>query len=172
MKRLTKAECENAATELAKIAFDKKIEEAGEKLKKVGDELITLLIPMPLLACLREYKEYFTDKSNRIVVRSRATTYSSAICCTANDVNPIGERKIFLIDDKTYKYVQGLRDEERSLRRKKENYKTEVSDVLYALRTKRRIEESFPEALPYLSFDDEKSNLPAPKFDNLRSLLK
>lgn len=172
MKRLTKTECEYAATELAKIAFDKKIEEATEKLKKVGDGLITLLIPMPLLACLREYDKYFTDKSNRIAIRSRATTYSDVIYCPTNDINPLGERKIFLIDDKQYKDVQRLRDEERSLRRKKENYKDNVTDALYTLRTKRRIEESFPEALPYLMFDDGKSNLPAPKFDNLRSLLK
>lgn len=170
MKRLTKAEWGYAAEELAKLAFDKKIEKATEKLRRMGDGLIGLLIPMPLLTCLREYEVYFTDKSRRIPVRSRATTWSDVIYCPTNDINPLGERKIFLIDDKVYKDVQRLREEERSLRRNKENYKTEVTDALYVLRTKRRIEESFPEALPYLNFDE--TNLPAPKFDNLRSLLK
>ncbi len=170
MKRLCKAECEYAAEELAKIAFDKKIDEVREKQKKNGDMLIKLLIPQPLLLLSRDYAEYFIDKENRIPIRSRATTWSDTINCPANDINPFGGRKVFLVDDKLYKEIQKVRDEKRTLRRKRENYKTEVTDALYTLRTKRRIEESFPEALPYLNF--EETNLPAPKFDNLRSLLK
>lgn len=44
--------------------------------------------------------------------------------------------------------------------------------ALLALRTKQKIEESFPEALPYLDFDDGKTNLPVPKYEELRNLLK
>lgn len=62
MKRLTKTACEYAATELAKIAFDKNIEDATEELKKVGDELINTLIPKPLMALSKEYSDLFIDK--------------------------------------------------------------------------------------------------------------
>lgn len=50
MRRLTKLYCERAATKLAEIAFDKKIEEVTEKLKKVGDGLVDAYIPKPLMA--------------------------------------------------------------------------------------------------------------------------
>lgn len=50
--------------------------------------------------------------------------------------------------------------------------KEDVTAALWALRTKQKIEESFPEALPYLDFDDGKTNLPVPKYEELRNLLK
>lgn len=84
----------------------------------------------------------------------------------------MGERKVFLIDNKTYNELKSLVDKRRNLFNRKQQYEEDVSEAIWALRTKRRIEESFPEALPYLDFDDGKTNLPAPKYEELRNLLK
>lgn len=172
MERLTKAACEYAATELSKIAFDKKIKETTEKLKKIGDELINTCIPKPLMALYNEYPDFFIDKVKTIPVRSEKTRYfSDIIYVPSNIINPLGERKVFLIDVKTYDKLKSL-DVRRNLANSKQKYKEDVSEVLWVLRTKRKIENSFPEALPYLGFDDGKTNLPVPKYEELRNLLK
>lgn len=62
--------------------------------------------------------------------------------------------------------------QQRNLSNRKQKYKEDVTAALWALRTKQKIEESFPEALPYLDFDDGKTNLPVPKYEELRNLLK
>ena len=50
MRRINKDDCRNAANELSKIAFDKKIEEIGEEFKVIGDKLVNAYIPKPLIA--------------------------------------------------------------------------------------------------------------------------
>lgn len=176
MRRLTKLYCERAATKLAEIAFDKKIEEVTNKLKKVGDGLVDAYIPKPLMALSKEYSDLFIDKKGIIPVRSeQARYYSDTIYVPSNIVNPLGERKIFFIDNKTYNELKSLVDERRNTFNRKEKYKNDVSEALWELRTKRKIENSFPEALPYLDFDDGKNNLPslpASKCEELRKLLK
>lgn len=84
----------------------------------------------------------------------------------------MGERKVFFIDNKTYEELKSFVDKRRNLSNRKQKYKEDVTAALWALRTKQKIEESFPEALPYLDFDDGKTNLPVPKYEELRNLLK
>ena len=173
MRRINKDDCGNAAVKLSNIAFDKKIEEIDEEFKVIGDELVNAYIPKPLIALSKEYSDLFIDKKGIIPVRSeQARYYSETIYVPSNIVNPLGERKVFFIDNKTYKELKSLVDKKRNLLNRKQQYKKDVIEAIWALRTKRRIEESFPEALPYLDFDDGKTNLPAPKYEELRNLLK
>ena len=173
MRRINKDDCRNAAKKLSDIAFDKKIEEINEKFKVIGDELVNACIPKPLIALSKEYSDLFIDKKGIISVRSeRKGYYLDTIYVPSNIVNPLGERKVFFIDDKIYNELKSLVDKRRNLLNRKTKYKEDVSEALWVLRTKRKIEESFPEALPYLDFDDGKTNLPAPKYEELRNLLK
>lgn len=173
MRRINKDDCRNAAKKLSDIAFDKKIKEIEEEFKVIGDELVNAYIPKPLIALSKEYSDLFIDKKGIIPVRSeQARYYSDTIYVPSNIVNPLGERKVFFIDNKTYKELKSLVDKKRNLLNRKQQYKEDVIEALWALRTKRRIEESFPEALPYLDFDDGETNLPVPKYEELRNLLK
>ena len=173
MRRINKDDCRNAAKKLSDIAFDKKIEEINEEFKVIGDELVNAYIPKPLIALSKEYSDLFIDKKGIIPVRSEQERYySDTIYVLSNIVNPLGERKVFFIDNKTYKELESLVDKKRNLLSRKREYKEDVTAALWALRTKRKISESFPEALPYLNFDDGKTNLPAPKYEELRNLLK
>lgn len=134
--------------------------------------MVNTCIPKPLIALSKEYSDLFIDKQNIIPVRSeQAKYYSDTIYVPSNIVNPLGERKVFIIDTKTYKDVRELCDKRTNLINRRRKYGKDVSEALWALRTKRRIGESFPEALPYLDFDN-KTNLPAPKYEELRNLLK
>lgn len=174
MRRINKDDCRNAARKLSDTAFDKKIEEIDEEFKVIGDELVNAYIPKPLIALSIEYSDMFIDKKGIIPVRSEQERYySDTIYVPSNVVNPLGERKVFFIDNKTYKELKSLVDKRRNLFNRKQKYIKDVSEALWSLRTKRKISESFPEALPYLDFDDGvKSNLPVPKYEELRSLLK
>lgn len=173
MRRINKDDCRNAAKKLSDIAFDKKIEEIDEEFKVIGDELVNTYIPKPLIALSKEYSDLFIDKKGIIPVLPEQARYCfDTIYVPSNIVNPLGERKIFFIDNKTYNKLKSLVNKRRNTFNRKEKYKNDVSEALWSLRTKRKISESFPEALPYLDFDDGKTNLPAPKYEELRNLLK
>ena len=173
MRRINKDDCRNAAKKLSDIAFDKKIEEINEEFKVIGDELVNAYIPKPLMALSKEYSDLFIDKKCIIPVRlEQESYYSGEIYVPSNIVNPLGERKVFFVDNKTHKELKRLVDKKKNLLNRKREYKEDVTAVLWALRTKRKISESFPEALPYLDFDDGKTNLPVPKYEELRKLLK
>ena len=173
MRRINKDDCRNAAKKLSDIAFDKKIEEINEEFKVIGDELVNAYIPKPLIALSKEYSDLFIDKKCIIPVRlEQESYYWDTIYVLSNIVNPLGERKVFFIDVKTYKELKRLVDKKRNLLSCKREYKEDVTAALWALRTKRKISESFPEALPYLDFNDGNPDLPAPKYEELRNLLK
>lgn len=127
------------------------------------------------MALSKEYSDLFIDKKGIIAVRSENVSYySDTIYVSSNIINPLGERKVFFIDNKTYNELKIILDKRRNLLNRKKEYKKDVSEALWALRTKRKIEKSFPEALPYLDFDDGKNNssLPVSKYEELRKLLK
>lgn len=109
MRRINKDDCRNAAVKLSNIAFNKKIEEINEEFKVIGDKLVNTYIPKPLLALSKEYSDLFIDKRCIIPVLSkRASCRLDIIYVTSNIVNPLGERKVFLIDDKIYKELKSL----------------------------------------------------------------
>lgn len=173
MRRISKDDCRNAAIKLSNIAFDKQNEENEENFKALGDELIGTYIPKPLMALSQEYPDLFTYKRYVIPVRSeQGKCYSETVYVPSNIINPLGESKVFLICDKVFKKSKGLYNKRKNLIDSQRQYKEDVSEALWTLRTKQKISESFPEALPYLDFGDSKTNLPAPNYEGLRNMLK
>ena len=121
MRRINKDDCRNAANELSKIAFDKKIEEIGEEFKVVGDKLVNAYIPKPLMALSKEYPDLFIDKKCIITVRTEQERYwTDTIYVPSNIINPLGERKVFFKDTKTYKESKSLVDKKRNLNSRKQ----------------------------------------------------
>lgn len=169
-KRITKSECEQAAQKLAAIAFDNKIKKAEEEEKEVGDELVKKYIPAPIMAIGKEYKEMFVNSGKIISVKENSDKYNCFFVET-NMLNPLGYSKTFLIDKADAKYATNIVKNHSSLKNQKRTYINNVTEALWQLRSKKRIEEQFPEALPYLDFDDDKQ-LPMPQYMELRNMLK
>lgn len=169
-KRITKFDCEQAAKKLAAIAFDNKIKKAEEEEKAVGDELIKKYIPAPIMAIGKEYAEMFVNSGRIISVKEDSDTHN-CFMVDANTLNPLGYPKTFLIDKADAKYAANVVKNHNSLKRQKRTYINNVTEALWQLRSKKRIEEQFPEALPYLDFDDDKQ-LPMPQYMELRNMLK
>jgi hypothetical protein len=168
-KRLTREMADDAADKLAALAFDKKIEKIKSEMTKFGDVLINKYIPAPILALGDEYAQYFPDRNNHIQFTSEtAPSYHySALPCTVS--NPI-YRKVFVLSEEDYKKGHGLKRRYDDLCGDKRRYKSDVSDALMQLKSEKRIQEQFPEALPYLNFCETTALVP--QFVELRAMLK
>lgn len=169
-KHITKFDCEQAAKKLAAIAFDNKIKKAEEEEKAIGDELVKKYVPAPILAIGKEYAEMFVYSSKIISVKEDTDKYDSFVADT-NILNPLGSSKTFLIDKADAKYAANIVKQNQNLMIRKRAYMNDVTEAIWQLRSKKRIEEQFPEALPYLDFDDDKQ-LPMPQYIELRNMLK
>lgn len=171
-KRIAKYEFEQAANKLAAIAFDKKIKKAEEERKIFGDILINKYIPAPVLAVGKEFSDTFSSISRQlIVVRDENGEARRNEYVYSNKVNPLGSYKTFLISTGDFKKASSLCNKVSDLQSKKRAYIDNVTEALWQLRSKKRIEEQFPEALQFLNFDENKQ-LPMPQYAELRSLLK
>lgn len=162
-KQVTRSMADYAAEQLANQVFDKKIELAKQAECQFGDELIKKYIPAPILAVATEYESFFVDKSRYF---NYSTLFGGHIA--TNIINPI-PRKYVEIDHGDYKQAKALTGARERLQHDKKNYLSDVSDALLQLKSFRRIQENFPEALPYLNFSE--STALVPQFTELRALL-
>lgn len=171
-RRITKFEFEQVAKKLATIAFDKKIEKASAEVKVFGDVLINKYIPAPVLAVGKEFSDIFSPISTRlIIVRGESGEARGSVYVHCNEVNPLGSNKTFLINVDDFKKASFLCNKVSDLQNKRRAYIDNVTEALWQLRSKKRIEEQFPEALQFLNFDEDKQ-LPIPQYAELRNLLK
>lgn len=167
-KQVTRAMADSAANELAKIAFNKKIEKAQKEECSFGDELIRKYIPQPILALGEEYSSFFIRRNSYIGIQSGESGYYSKLI-HSNIQNPISEKYV-LVSQEDYLKANKLHGNVEKLQNDKRNYEAKVSDALMQLRSEARIKESFPEALPFLNFAE--TTMPVPQFNHLRELLK
>lgn len=60
-KRLTREMADDAAYQLASIAFDKKIEQAKKEELEFGDYIVKTYIPIPIQGVMEEYRSWFMN---------------------------------------------------------------------------------------------------------------
>lgn len=165
MGRITREMADNAAEQLAKSAYDKKIEKAQIELKTKLEGIITKYIPKPVIMMMREYSNII-EKTFRIYIQDghgHCTYYRDE----SMNIPPL---KIITVSVDDYNDVKRTYDLLQSLGSAKYKYKTDVSDALFlSICTEKRCSEDFPEALPYLDFSG--TTALAPKFDDLRKQL-
>lgn len=167
-KQVTRIMADSAAEELAKIAYDNKIEKAKEEERKFGDELIKKYIPKPIIALGEEYSSFFIRRYPSIGIQSEnGGHYSKRI--DSNMQNPTSDRYV-LVSQEDFQKAKELLDNVSKLENGRGNYVIQVSDALVQLRSEARIKECFPEALPFLNFAE--TTMPISQFDHLRKLLK
>ena len=165
MGRITREMADNAAEQLAKSAYDKKIEKAQIELKTKLEGIITKYIPGPIIMMMGEYGNII-EKTGRIYIqdgKGNCSYYHD------NSIN-IPPLKTITVSVDDYKDIKRTYDLLNSLIGTRRKYKTDVSDALcLSIRTEKRCSEDFPEALPYLNFSG--TTAIARKFDDLRAVL-
>ena len=165
MGRITREMADNAAEQLAKSAYDKKIEDAQIELKTKLEGIITKYIPEPIIMMMSEYGDIF-EKAGRIYIHDGKGNYSYYHESSIN-IPPL---KTITVSVDDYNDVKRTYDLLNSLIGARRKYKTDVSDALcLSLRTEKRCSEDFPEALPYLNFSG--TTAVARKCDDLRAVL-
>lgn len=164
MKRVTRSMADEAATELANLAYSKKVDELDKQIEYKVNELIIKYVPQPILSMAQEY-------SNLLEM-----DYSVCFCAEngcALYLHPkikVPKLRSLLLSLEDYKSLKSLLDTRRSTNDAWRDYKSRVSDILcLELRTEKRIQEIFPEALPFLNFSN--TTTLACNYNELRSLL-
>lgn len=148
-KRITKAMAAEAAFKLADIAFTQKIGKSESALKKLVVELYEKYIPAPVRQCGEEFSKYYYKNRYLAFVTEGCNggrNYKSFNHDCNLALNPI----VLNVED--WKRLDKADKELTDLKQEKSKYKWDVEEALFNLRTKQRVEENFPEALPYLNF--------------------
>ena len=156
---------DNAAEQLAKNAYDKKIEKTQIELETKLDGIITKYIPEPIIMMMGEYGNII-EKASKICIHDGRGNYSYYYDTSIN-IPPL---KTITVSVDDYRDIKRTYDLLNSLIGTRRKYKTDVSDALcLSIRTEKRCSEDFPEALPYLNFSG--TTAIARKFDDLRAVL-
>lgn len=165
-KRITKTMAEDAAAELTKIAFDKKILKAKGDLLQLAEHFVHKYIPEEVREVGVIYLDAY-DHERRAEFTTEGLGGYEYKYITLSYEHPRFKRIQLSIEDwrSLDKADKHLRDMENA--RKK--YKDDVTNAIFNLRTERNVTDQFPEALPFLNFTE--CTALAPNLTPLRALL-
>ena len=172
--RITKTMAENAADVMAKKAYDYKIKKIEQELTNTASKLASKYIPAPVLACAKEYGDYM-GTSNNVVVR-HLVTKSDGTTTTSGWINsntniPVPHSCCYIMaDDNDFSLIDNIEKKRLSTLRDKDEFRNKVCGALVSLRTVKRVEEDFPEAVKFIDIPVEKS-LPSPVLSDIRSIV-
>ena len=180
-RRITKEMATWAAEDMKNAVYKEKIEKAKAARQKEADAFIRKCIPAPVLACVKEYKDYFiADCRVRIHAYERKTEDGRY----EGSYRHINSETSILLPETYYDYYKILTTREEckkvieaddaldELYKQSNSFQTQIENALLSLRTEKKITEQLPEALPYIKFPNDKSNLPAPIFSDIRAMLQ
>lgn len=156
-----------AANQLTQKAFEGKVENAEKELQKLVDDLVRKYVACAVLQCGKEFSNFYETEKSVKFIREGVSTYSYKYLYTTF-FHPIFS--CIVISDKDWKLLCNADKKVGDLEAKKEFFRSDVKRALIQLRSRRMIEENFPEALPYLNFSE--STALVPDYSELRKLLK
>ena len=168
-KRITREMANEAAKQLASIAFDKKVQQAMDKEREFGDYLVKTYIPQPIQGVMKEYRSWFQHMDTSLSCIDASRQSRRTLYIQTNILIHYYLRSVPLSYE-DFKKADQLHQNYLNLNDKRNAYTNEVSNALMQLKSEARIKEHFPEALPYLNFSESTALIP--QFEHLRSLLK
>lgn len=166
-KVITRAMADDAANKIAAKAYNKKIEITLEKLKKAVSEAVYAVYPKPLVALANEYPAFFIFRP--YVQICHEGNYTSDFPALDNTLVCHNSYNGVLVSIEVYGKLEKLRNAYKKLTTERASYKHKVSDVLVRLKSKKNVEDNFPEALEFLDFGS--ANVPAVRCEDLRKIL-
>lgn len=168
-KRMTREMADNAAKQLAGIAFDKKVEQALAEEKDFGDYLVKTYIPQPIQGVMKEYRSWFPNMVTNVRCMDASNQSQRTIYIHTNIMVHYYLSYVPLSSE-DYKKADKLHQNYIDLMDRRKAYQDKVSEALMQLKSEARVKEHFPEALPFLNFSESTALIP--QFEHLRSLLK
>ena len=166
---ITKAIADNAANMMAQKAFEDEIKEIHDLIKEAYENVIKLHIPAEVLAAVNKFPTwltgtksiyYYWDGHSYYEDLSYYVPYSSR---NFKDLLDVDEKKCIEVKLKRL----------QSVLIKCSNFKEKCYYNLCSLKTRKRIEEIFPEAIEYIQWPSEPlKNLPAAQLEELRFTLQ
>ena len=150
-KRITKAMAEAAAKELNKLAFDARIKKAKNDLQQLCEHFVRKYIPEQVRECGVTYLESYDHEKRQEFTTEGLGGYNYKCVYLSYEHPKYNRINLSAHDfhdlDVADKLVRDLESDSRK-------YEDDVYIALVNLRTKRNVEEQFPEALPYLDFTE------------------
>jgi len=164
----------DAADVMAEKAFSSKIERKNQELTDKVTKLVIKYVPAPVLACAKEYGDYLGSNNNAVV--QKLTTDSDGhqhvygyIPATTSIPVPYSCNYI-KVDAKDFESVESVRNEQNNLIKERNDFRDKVFNALMQLRTVKKVEEEFPEAIEYLDIPVEKQ-LPSLMLNDIRTIV-
>ena len=160
---------DEAANQLAAQVYDKKISDANESMMKLVNELYEKYVPSPVRQCAVEYAKYYQ-------MYRRYVSFVTEECNGGRNYKSleigflVPELASIVISADDWKRLDKADDELILVRQERNKYIRDVSEALFNLRTPKRVEEMFPEALPFMNFAD--TTALQVDLQKLRSVLK
>lgn len=171
-RRITKSMAHDAAKRLKIKVYGKNVEDAQKTLNLAVESLVRKYIPKPVIACVNEYYNYFSNSTSADVTSIMIDAYGTSRrkyirgCLSFK----VPSCTVVVADVAEYETVAVLKKNLDDLVKEQNNFGEEIEKALCSLRTEKSIREALPEALPYIDFPEIKS-LPSPIYSDLRALL-
>lgn len=169
-RRITKTMAEEAANAMGAKVYKDKLQAAGAKIDEAVEKIARKYIPAPVIACVGEYKSYFS-------------TSNAASCTTLNDRGyrenyitgklsfPIPSNSTYItVNREEYNVLNSLSKRKKQIENEKETFIEQMYDALVALKYDKNVEKELPEAMQYINFPEVKA-VPMPVFTGLRDIL-
>lgn len=154
MSKITKAIAQDVASILADKAFADKINAVNETIAAIGDELIATNVAADILDAYAMYPDYFPAHRKLISVMKAGTeepSWSNVVTLRTTNENPIGDKIVFPVKEDIYEYAKNLVSMRQKLNSDRVALTRELEQTFYELRTRKRVEDNFPEAKDAIS---------------------
>lgn len=156
----------DAAERMAQKVYGKKIADAQANLSELLEKLVKEYVPSPVLACVKEYSDYIEGTNSVYINTSNKSGYVQG---TISFPIPWRARNIS-VSAQDFGKANDVYEKYLSVKDERGEFRDKVEGTLLSLCTAKRVAESFPEAMDYLDFPQEKQ-LPSPALSELRQMI-
>lgn len=168
---ITQQMADDAASKMASKVYNSKIEEAVEEQSKLGDKMYEKYTPKEIVDVILAFPSFFSLTST---VRLSHEGYHEVTELTCSRpcmpaANWGAPAKYLLVEDKEYSLAVKANRKIHDIQTQRDRYAMDVKRTLLMLKTSKRVNEAFPEALEFLPSDG--NLLPSVDLEALRKPL-
>lgn len=168
--RITKTIAYDASMKMKDAMYDEKIKDISRKISNKVEEVVKKYIPSPLIACVKEYRDYFYASNSASITTKKDNGYNEYYIYGSLSFDLPHSCNSIEVSREDYNKVRVLYDEREALYKEASDFQDKIYDALMALRTLNNVRKELPEAVKYLDIHD-KDAIPAPVYKELNELI-
>lgn len=168
--RITKTIAYDASLKMKDAMYDDKIKDITKKISEKVEEVVKKYIPAPLIACVKEYRDYFYASNSASITTKKETGYNETFIYGSLSFDLPHSCSDIYVNREDYDKVRALYDEREALYKEASDFQGKIRDALMALRTLSNVKKELPEAVKYLDIHD-KDAIPVPVYKELNNLI-